>query len=351
MKRQHCSGLGILLTATMALVLVACGSSNGNTPEPQANQTNSQASADTPEVSGAGTEASLGELIVGSWVDTSPDISDMLDFLPDGRFFMDSGVDYALAGDITYEAFGANDVILTDHRYTQDNTSHIVVGDINEDSMTLLHNPWSGGEVTYRKLRGADNLPVDILGLWSLDPVQLSQSHVTQPDIWFAMMLFDPDGTFPLTGSTGTTYQILSDSAIALVNPDFDQSVAIRVDNISGDSGAFQFGIGDPPVHYKRHREDDQLKERLVGLWADGDIEFTHDGRLIDNVDDQIYSYRIYDDGTFVSFRGSEMMQDNHLNFKSDDEIELCFPQLSETGSLFWECGGDGLTWTRTKAP
>lgn len=83
---------------------------------------------------------------------------------------MDSGVDVALSGAFTYEVVG-DKIIVADHRYTEDNTSSLVVGDITEDSMTLLQNPWSGGQVTFRRLKGADNLPVEILGLWLLEGV------------------------------------------------------------------------------------------------------------------------------------------------------------------------------------
>lgn len=380
MKRSYRHALGILPILIMALVLVACGSSDEDIPEPQANQTNSQATADAPEVSGAaiqpttavvaptastsqsastgdwpdagsgeGHEASLGEMIVGSWLDTSPDVSDMLDFLPDGRFFMDSGVDSALAGDITYEVVGEDTIVITDHRYAQDNTFPIVVGEINEDSMTLLQNPWSGGQVTFKKLRGADNLPVDILGLWSLEPVEPPPADGTQPDIWFGVMIFNPDGTV-LGGATGTTYQILSNSAIALQNPAWDQSAAIRVDNISGDTGAFQFEIWDPPVQYKRHYEDDRLKAKLIGLWSDGAVEFTADGRRIHSAYGEVYSYRIYDDGTLLTLSDDEVTV-NQVRFKSDDEFYLCYLGQMEGGSLLWECGEEDSVVTRTKAP
>lgn len=108
------------------------------------------------------------------------------------------------------------------------------------------------------------------------------------------MMFFDPDGTFSGGNSGGdarTTYTILSNSTIALLNQAWDQSVAIRVDEISGDKGSFQFEVWDPPGLYGRHHEDDRLKAQLVGVWADGAFESTSDGRVIDYADSQVYSY------------------------------------------------------------
>lgn len=334
----------ILLVLIVVLVLVACSSSNEKPSEPQPDQAAVQAT----EVSSSGSgEASLSDLIVGSWLDTSPNVNDLLDFLPDGRFFMDSGVDVALSGDFTYEV-GGDKIIVTDHRYTEDNTSSLVVGDITENSMTLLENPWSGGQVTFRKLQGADNLPVEILGLWLLEGVESPQADGTQTDVWFGMMAFDSDDTF-LGGDTGTTYQILSNSAIALLNPTWDQSVAIRVHEISGDKGSFQFEIWDPPVLYSRHQEDERLKAKLVGVWGDA-FEFAPDGRVLDNADKQVYSYRIYDNGTLLFLRGAELVAWIQVKFKSDNELYWCYGGRSESGALR-ECGEAGDTVLRRVVP
>lgn len=353
MKRQSSYGkLDATLVFLLVLILAACGSSNQEAPQPQANQASSQTTMVAPDPSGAAkqptqlpgtpaptldgnSELPLADIIVGSWVSTMSGSGTVLDFTADGRFVKNSDVTSL----IRYELVDNHSIDLIDGT----GKKSVAIGEISEDTMVISQSPWASQPETFQKLGGARNLREDILGFWFAEGF-VGQEIDVNSGVVFPMMYFSPEGRFIGSVGDGSTYETWSNGLAVVSIPDWGLVKPLRFRYVSPSEVEVLFLSEndelEPPylpkprsVVFTKLDVNDGMTEQLVGRWnsVDGfEGEFTQDGMFEGDI---VGNYRVYGDGILLLDTGTSGVV-RKIRFISDDQLEINQLDVEEDGVL-----------------
>lgn len=355
--RSISRSLVVLFVLPLVMTLVACGSANELSPEPQPSDLSGapmqpvttdarpaatvSRSTPTPDlmptteaigrVLDRSSESSLQDLIIGNWIPVSGDAQDEFAFSFNGQYSRDSTVPTG-----TYEVMGQHSVRIQPF---EGNEFIVSVVDISHESMVVIGLSDSDA-VTLARVNGATNLAQDVIGYWRFAGAVPDQDNPFTPEVWYSLMGFNADGSFVSTRGweSGTAYEVYNNSMIVVRDPAKDYVVPIRIDGLDENKATVRFEFAYPAISFEKLREDEGLTEYLVGLWREAlesgtneSNEFTQDGRLISQLG--VGWYRVFDDSSVLTAAPGSQPQLWKLLIESD-EIAQFVPGYFDDSSL-----------------